>query len=69
MVNYILINVDLAIKNENKFMSPPSDQHEHSEYVQRLVDCLEEAHALLREQQMTVRQDDGEEPPCFRLVT
>ena len=41
---------------------PPSDQKEHSEYVQRLVLRLEEAYALLREQQMTVRQDDGEEP-------
>ena len=29
---------------------PPSDQQEHSEYVQRLVDRLEEAHELLREQ-------------------
>ena len=48
---------------------PPSDQQAHSEYVQRIVKRLEEAHALLREQQMAVRQDDGEEPPWSRPVT
>ena len=42
---------------------PPSDQQGHSKYVQRLVDRLEEAHALLREQQITMKQNDSEKPP------
>ena len=37
-----------------------SDQQVHSEYVQKMVERLEEAITLLRKQQMAVRQDDCE---------
>ena len=68
--NMLMLSRELRLPVLLMSNPPPSDQQEHSEYVQRLVDRLEEAHALLREQQMTVRQDDGEEPPpCSRLVT
>ena len=50
-----------------------SDQQIHSEYVQSTVERLEKAHTLLREQEITVRQNDSEDltllpPPCSRLV-
>ena len=31
-----------------------------------MVESLEKVHMLLREQQMAVRQGDGEEPPLFQ---
>ena len=64
--NMLMLGRELRLPDLLMSNPPPSDQQEHSEYVQRLVDRLEEAHALLREQQMTVRQDDGEEPPLFQ---
>ena len=49
---------DLLINNP-----PPSDHQAHSEHVQRMVERLAEAHTLLIEQQMAVRQEESEEPP------
>ena len=45
---------------------PPREHQAHHEYTQELVERLEEAHDMLREQQMVVRQKDGEEPPLFQ---
>ena len=61
--NMMLLDRELRLPDLLMSNPPPSDQQAHSEYVQRIVKRLEEAHALLREQQMAVRQDDGEEPP------
>ena len=44
---------------------PPSDHQAHSEHVQRMVERLAEAHTLLREQQMAVKQEKSEEPPLL----
>ena len=46
--------------------NPPLREHQaHHEYTQELVKPLEEAHDMLREQQMAVRQEDREEPILF----
>ena len=47
--------------------NPPPRQHQaHHEYMQKLIERLEKAHKILREQQMVVRQEDSEEPPLFQ---
>ena len=46
---------------------PPCDYQAHSEYVQEMIERLEEAHTLLWEQQMAIRQEDSEEPSLFQV--
>ena len=53
--------LDLLISNP-----PPVHNQARSEYVQEMIACLEEAHMLLREQQLAVKQDDSEEPSLFQ---
>ena len=48
--NALMLGRKLGLPDLLMSNPPPSDQQEHSEQVQRLVDRLEEAHALLREQ-------------------
>ena len=64
--NILMLGRELRLPDLLMSNPPLSDQQEHSEYVQRMVERLEEAHTLLREQQMTVRQDDGAEPSLFQ---
>ena len=64
--NMLMLGRELSLSDLLISNLPPSDQQEHSEYVQSLIDCLEEAYALIRKQQLTVRQDDGEEPSLFQ---
>ena len=45
---------------------PPIEHQAHHECTQELVQRLEEAHNMLREQQMAVSQEDSEEPPLFQ---
>ena len=45
---------------------PPIEHQAHHEYTQELVQQLEEAHDMLKEQKMAVRQKDCEEPPLFQ---
>ena len=45
---------------------PPIEHQAHHECTQKLVQQLEEAHDMLRKQQVAVRQEDNEEPPLFQ---
>ena len=45
---------------------PLCDDQAHSEYVQRMIESLEEPHTLLWEQQMAIRQY-SEEPSLFQV--
>ena len=56
---------DFRFGEEELIRVPPSEHQAHSEYVKKVVERLEEAHTLLREQQMAVRQEDSEEPHLF----
>ena len=61
-VNMLMLGKELGLPDLLINNSPPSDHQAYSESVQRMVARLEEAHTLLREQQMVVRQDNSEEP-------
>ena len=37
-----------------------------AKYTEDLIERLEGAHELLRQQQMNIRQEDSEEPPLFQ---
>ena len=63
--NMLMLSRELRLPDLLMSNPLPSDQQEHSQYVQKMVECLEEAHTLLKEQQMAMRQDDGEEHPLF----
>ena len=64
--NILMLGQELRLPN--LLMSNPSPRiyQAHSEYVQEMAERLEEAHTLLREQQMTVRREDDEEPLLFQ---
>ena len=53
--NMLMLGRELRLPDILMNNPPPSDQQVYSEYVQRMVERLEEAHTLLREQQMAVR--------------
>ena len=63
--NMLMFGRELRLPDLLMNNPPPSDHQAHSEYVQKVVERLEEAHTLLREQQMAVRQEDSEEPHLF----
>ena len=63
--NMLMLSRELRLPDLLMSNPLPSDQQEHSQYVQKMVECLEEAHTLLKEQQMAMRQDDGEEHLLF----
>ena len=44
---------------------PPREYQAPHEYMHELIEWLEEAHKMMREQQMAVRQEDSEKPPLF----
>ena len=60
MLEWELRLPDLLLNNP-----PPCDYQAHSEYVQGMAECLEEAHKLLGKQQMAIRQENSEEPYLF----
>ena len=60
--NMLMLGKELRLPDLLMNNPPPGDQQVHSEYVQSMVERLEKAHTLLREQQMAVRQDDSVEP-------
>ena len=57
MLDWELHLPDLLTSNPS-----PTEHRAHHEYTQELIERLEETHDMLREQQMAVRQEDGEEP-------
>ena len=50
--NMLMLGKELRLPDLLMSNPPPSDQQDHSEYVQRMVERQEKAYALLREQQM-----------------
>ena len=64
--NMLMLGRELRLPDLLMGSPPPSDQQEHSEHVPKMVERLEKVHTLLREQQLVVRQNDGEEPPLFQ---
>ena len=64
--NLLMLGRELRLPDLLTSNPPPIEHQAHHEYTQELVQRLEEAHDMLREQQMAVRQEDSEEPPLFQ---
>ena len=64
--NILMVGRELRLPNLLMSIPSPRIYQAHSEYVQEMAERLEEAHTLLREQQMTVRREDDEEPLLFQ---
>ena len=67
IANTFVLGKELRLPHFLMSNAPPSDHKAHSEYRQRIVECLEEDHMLLREQIMAISQEDNKElhPPLF----
>ena len=65
-VNMLILGQKVRLPDLLMSNPPPRDYQAHSEYVQEMVERIEEAHMLLREQQIAVRQEDSEEPSLFK---
>ena len=64
--NLLMLGRELRLPDLLTSNPPPIEHQAHHEYTQELVQRLEEAHDMLREQQMAVRQEDSEEPSLFQ---
>ena len=56
------------IRLPDPLVNTETDHHDYSSYVLKLIERLERAHNMLREQQLLKKTADSEEPPLFKLV-
>ena len=63
--NLMMLGRELRLPDQLQYLPPPGGQSTRHQYVQDVHDRLEEAHSLLQEQQLRIRQEDDEEPPLF----
>ena len=63
--NLLMLNRELRLPDLLTSNLPPREHQAHHEYTQELIERLEKVHDMLREQQMAVRLEDGDEPPLF----
>ena len=61
----LMVEQELRIHDQLLLHLAPSESQPRHEYVQTMLQRLEEAHDLLRQQQLDNRQEDAEEPPLF----
>ena len=63
--NLLMLGRELRLPDQLQYLPPPQELSARHQYVQDVRQRLEEAHSLLREQQVQIRQEDDEEPPLF----
>ena len=64
--NLLMLGWELRLHDLLTSNSPSTEHQAHYEHTQELIKRLEKAHDMLREQQMAVRQEVGEEPSLFQ---
>ena len=63
--NFMMLGRELRLPDQLQLHPPPTELAPQNSYCKELVERLETAHAALREQQRSVRQEDHEEPLLF----
>lgn len=63
--NLIMLSRELQLPDQLQLQPTPAEITPQNEYCRELVERLEVAHKVLREQQKAVRQKDHEEPFLF----
>ena len=65
MVNLLMLGWESCLPDQLEFSPPPTKaQHAHK-YVVKILKRLEKVHAILREEQAVIRQEDWEEPSLY----
>ena len=60
-----MLGRELRLPDQLQYLPPPPEASTRHQYVLDVKSRLEEAHSLLQEQQVKIRQEDDEEPPLF----
>ena len=63
--NLLMLGRELRLPDQLQYLPPPVETTTRHQFVQDVRERLEEAHALLQDQQVKIRQEDDEEPPLF----
>ena len=63
--NLLMLGRELRLPDQLQYLPPPPEASTRHQYVLDVKSRLEEAHSLLQEQQVKIRQEDDEEPPLF----
>ena len=63
----MMLGRELRLPHQLQCRPPPAEASTRHQFVQDVKERLEEAHELLQDQQVKVRQEDDEEPPLFAV--
>lgn len=64
--NYLMFGRELKLPDQLLYTTPPEPVKARNQYVRELVERLDTAHQLLRDQQQQIRTEDNQEPSLFR---
>ena len=65
--NLMMLGRELRLPDQLQYLSPPQESSNRHQFVQDIRARLEEAHTLLQEQQVRVKQEDDDEPPLYAV--
>ena len=65
--NLMMLGRELRLPDQLQYLPPPVEASTRNQFVQDVRERLEEAHSLLQDQEVKIRQEDDEEPPLFAV--
>ncbi|XP_067928171.1 uncharacterized protein [Watersipora subatra] len=65
--NFLMFGRELQLPDKRQWGPPPDAPVTRNEYAINIQARLTEAHKLLREQQLNIRQTDSDEPPLYTV--